>query len=148
MTAPKSPPPEKRRSLPRSGTVVRAGVPSSEHTRIYEPAMRITEPKEAMRFLEELCVVLASEYGLSPENALATARSNLGYYAGYFPHEVRVRVERLFDAPHPLLGTALNGPISMEAAFAIGQLHGLRDQSAPGVEAAPSPPGPKKAKPH
>lgn len=49
---------------------------------LYGPAMSITDPNQALRYLEELCVQLVSVHGVPQERVLALARENLGYYAG------------------------------------------------------------------
>lgn len=48
-------------------------------------------------------------------------RGNLGYYAGYYDHETRARVERLFKCSHPIFGSIEeNGPPSAAEALKKG----------------------------
>lgn len=56
--------------------------------------------------------------------ALHSCKGNIAYMAGYHDHEVRVRVEYLFDAVHPLLGPAAMGRPSVEEAFEMGKRMG------------------------
>jgi len=54
-------------------------------------------------------------------------RGNLGYYAGYYDHETRARVERLFKCSHPVFGSIeANGAPSPEEAFKKGLELGLK----------------------
>jgi hypothetical protein len=45
-------------------------------------------------------------FGNSRARAEQIERVNLGYYSGYYDHETMKRVERLFLAPHPILGSS------------------------------------------
>lgn len=59
--------------------------------------------------------------GKSEAEALELTRGNLGYFAGYYSHEVRERVERLYKCEHPVFGSiAKNGPPTPEAALEAG----------------------------
>jgi hypothetical protein len=84
------------------------GFPKFEHGDIYTPAMSITEPHVACRYLQQ-CVAYYMDFGGTKENAEAAVKQNLGYHAGYYDHETRLRVEKLFDCVHPSLGAASNG---------------------------------------
>ena len=72
----------------------------------YGPAMQITTEDDAKRYLEG-CVTHALE--VNKEILEADARQqeldNIGYYAGYFDEETRKRIEKLFGAVHPVLGS-------------------------------------------
>ena len=48
-------------------------------------------------------------------------KSNLGYFAGYYDHETRMRVERLFKCSHPVFGVAKEKEITAEEAFELGK---------------------------
>ena len=86
----------------------------------YGPAMAITVPEEASRYFDE-CVAHTMSHGKSREEAETIERCNLGYWAGYYDNETRVRVERLFVCAHPIFGAiAQNGPPTPEGAFAAG----------------------------
>lgn len=71
----------------------------------YCPAMEITDQAEADRYFEQ-CVAESMEYGRTRAEAESIERANLGYYAGYYDHETRVRVERLYRCKHPIFGSA------------------------------------------
>ena len=59
-------------------------------------------------------------YGPAMEIAEIT-KKNLGYFAGYYNHETRARVERLFACEHPVFGKiSVQGPPSAEEAFRKG----------------------------
>ena len=88
----------------------------------YGPAMEITEQVEADAYFEE-CVEHAQGFPevASRAEAEQVERANLGYYAGYYSEETRVRVERLFRCAHPIFGAiATTGAPTAEEAFAAG----------------------------
>jgi hypothetical protein len=75
----------------------------------YRPAMGITDQAEADRYFEE-CVAHTMRHGASREKAEEIEKHNLGYFAGYYSHATRERVERLFRCAHPIFGSiAENG---------------------------------------
>ena len=85
----------------------------------YGPAMEITEQTAADAYFE-LLVAHNMSFGNSREKAEEIERANLGYYAGYYNHETRLRVERLFRCEHPVFGAAKDGVPTTEQAFAMG----------------------------
>ena len=85
----------------------------------YDPAMKITTQAEADAYFEE-CVQEIMAWGKTREQAESVEKQNLGYYAGYYNEETRLRVERLFRCSHPIFGAAANGIPSAEEAFAAG----------------------------
>jgi hypothetical protein len=86
----------------------------------YSPAMKITDQAEADEYFEA-CVDHMMRRGHSREEAERIERGNLGYYAGYYDHETRARVEQLFRCAHPIFGAiAQNGPPTFSEAFVAG----------------------------
>ena len=86
----------------------------------YRPAMEITDQSEADDYFER-CVRHCMRHGSSRSDAEKIERSNLGYFAGYYGHETRDRVERLFHCSHPVFGSiAERGAPTAEEAFAAG----------------------------
>jgi len=67
----------------------------------YIPAMELTTQEDADAYFEK-CVQHSMSFGKSRDEAEAIERSNLGYFAGYYSHETRERVERLFRCEHPI----------------------------------------------
>jgi hypothetical protein len=86
---------------------------------LYDPAMKITDQVEANRYLEAL-VHRCMDDGKSREESESIQKSNLAYYAGYYDHETRLRVEQLFNCSHPIFGPAVNGEPTPEEAFKMG----------------------------
>lgn len=72
----------------------------------YEPAMHMTDPKEAAEYFEFLVKKNMQSFGTSYNEAVQYEIGNLGYYSGYFDTETRQRVNRLFGAVHPVLGNS------------------------------------------
>jgi hypothetical protein len=86
----------------------------------YGPAMSVTTQAEADAYFEVLvahCMGLGNDRGEAEE----IERTSIGYFAGYFPHEVRARVEKLFRCQHPVFGAiAVNGPPTAQQAYEAG----------------------------
>jgi len=90
------------------------------------PAMKITDQSDAdqykaayMAYTDQFLKDGVSESGLTCEQIVNT---NLGYYAGYYSDEVRVRVERLFRCSHPIFGSIKdNGTPKGREAFQCGK---------------------------
>ena len=85
----------------------------------YDPAMRITDQTEADNYFEWLVQQRISS-GLTRAEAETVERQNLGYYAGYYDHATRLRVEELFRCEHPLLPPAREGEPTTEQCLAVG----------------------------
>ncbi len=86
----------------------------------YGPAMSVQDEEAARLYLEALVVETMMVSGLSREAAVAQEKANLGYFAGYCDHETRLRVERLFDTVHPILGRADQGELTPQQVMGIG----------------------------
>ena len=86
----------------------------------YRPAMAIKDPQKARKYFDELVAnnMACSEH--TKEEAEAIEKANLGYFAGYYDNETRVRVEKLFCCAHPVFGKAEKKAITPEEAFAMG----------------------------
>ena len=91
----------------------------------YGPAMKITDQKEANEYFEK-CVKHSMTFGNSREQAEDIERQNLGYYAGYYDHETRLRVEELFSCKHPVFGSAETSKPTPEEAFEMGKSLGAK----------------------
>ena len=88
----------------------------------YGPAMEITDQAQADEYFEQMVEdCLAAKKDLSRAEAEHVERSNLGYYAGYYSHETRLRVERLFRCVHPIFGAAANGPPNVAECLEAGR---------------------------
>ncbi len=61
-----------------------------------------------------------SDCNHSRKEAEVIERENLGYFAGYYNMETRERVEKLFDAIHPIFGPVSGGAPTASQAFEIG----------------------------
>jgi hypothetical protein len=87
----------------------------------YCPAMEIRNQADADAYFA-LCVDHCMSFGGKTRmEAEAIERKNLGYFAGYYDHETRERVERLFKCEHPMLGKiAETGPLTADELLAAG----------------------------
>ena len=85
------------------------------------PAMAITDQAEADVYFEKLVKFGMRKDGeISREDAEGNLRSSLGYYAGYYRQETRLRVECLFKCEHPVFGDAQKGVPTPQEAFDKG----------------------------
>ena len=87
--------------------------------KLFEKAQSIPN-SEAQEFLTCYILHIANSRSMSIEEATQIAKSNLGYYAGYYSNNVRKKIEAKFNCVHPIFGHAEN-PVSNEMAFALGQ---------------------------
>ena len=96
----------------------------------YGPAMKITDSQKAKDYFE-LCVKHSMMFGHSREKAEEIEKSNLGYFAGYYDDETRLRVEKLFCCVHPIFGPISQGKPTAEEAFKLDmELANPKHQSA------------------
>ena len=63
--------------------------------------------------------------GRSQEEATRLVLENIGYYAGYYSHEIADRAYDLFDTEHPIWGREHPSP---EEIFRLGLEHGRRSR--------------------
>jgi hypothetical protein len=87
----------------------------------YAPAMKITDQAEADAYFERCVAHSMATFVTLRAVAEEIERANLGYYAGYYDHETRARIERLFSCAHPVFGAiAERGPPTTQEALAAG----------------------------
>lgn len=102
--------------------------PENKETLTYgeclKPAMAITDPEDAQQYLREYVAFIQKALDKEPRSDEMTAEQiakvNLGYYAGYYNAETRLRVETLFRCQRPILGQVRNGAPTDEEAFESG----------------------------
>lgn len=77
------------------------------------PAMKITDQADADQYFHDYAAFIQRHLKVEPRRddmtAEQIAKTNLGYYAGYYDSETRERVERLFTCSHPIFGKITNG---------------------------------------
>lgn len=100
------------------------------HGELTADAMLVTTQAEADALFEKLVEAArqsSERVGVAPsrEQLEQIVREHLGYHAGYYPWEVRERVERLFRCEHPVFGSIANGPPTFEQALAAGIATGI-----------------------
>ena len=90
-----------------------------------EPTISITEQANADQYLKDYIAYIRKWLDKEPRQDNMTAeqiaKANLGYYAGYFDRETRIRVEKLFHCEHPFFGKATEHEVSPKEAFEIGK---------------------------
>ena len=89
---------------------------------LYGPAMKIKNRPDARLYFEALVMYSLQEEGLTidEKEVRQNIKDNLGYYAGYYDDETRLRVEEIFECAHPMFGKAKDGSPSIEEAFKRG----------------------------
>jgi len=87
------------------------------------PAMKMTDPEEAKKYLAALIERGVTQFNHTPEESERIQKENLCYYAGYYDTETMVRVHKLFNCAHPVLGKVKSQEDlpSPEEAFEMGQ---------------------------
>jgi len=88
------------------------------------PAMKITKQKDADQYFAEYVAYNQKWLDKNPRvdgmTAEDIARTNIGYFAGYYDDAVRERVEKLFHCSHPIFGKITKSKPTMEEAFSAG----------------------------
>lgn len=89
--------------------------------------MEIKTREEASEYLDRL---IAWHMDARPEATFEEAekieKDNLGYYAGYYEHEVRIRVEDLFQCKHPIFKAAKEGLLTAQECFDAGVMAAMK----------------------
>lgn len=100
------------------------GKDALNHGECLGPAMTITDQADADQYFNDYVAHIQRHLDGHPEQAVGSAaeiaRSNLGYYAGYYDDETRLRVERLFRCEHPVFGPAAQGQPTLDQAVEMG----------------------------
>ncbi len=86
---------------------------------VYGPAMQITDPTQAAAYFARIVEHIMRD-GKTQEEAEAMARSNLGYYSGYYGIETQRRVERIYGAIHPVFGSVDGPQMTAQEVFDLG----------------------------
>jgi len=90
-----------------------------------DPAMKITDQQDADQYFKEYISFIQKYLDKEPRTdemtAQQIAKENLGYYAGYYNLETRIRIETLFKCSHPVFGKASNGEPTPEEALEAGR---------------------------
>lgn len=76
-----------------------------------DPAMGITDQEDADKYLKDYVSYIEKQLEKEPREDLTAkeiAKINIGYYAGYYDGETRMRTERLFKTHHPIFGTIVD----------------------------------------
>lgn len=86
---------------------------------IGHPAMEITDKEVAKKYLDDYSewILATSKDQISKDKATEIAKSNLGYFSGYYSNEERLRFQNIFDVEHPIFGSKTP---TAEEAFQMG----------------------------
>jgi len=92
---------------------------------IMDPAMTIRDYDDAQQYLESYVAWLEAAWArqgkVAEEPAINIAKSNIGYWAGYYGDDTRRRVERVFECEHPVFGSIIKkGSPTAKEAFELG----------------------------
>ncbi len=102
----------------------------------YERACEVTHQKDATELLETLVAQIMKEGsndGKTEDEIRAIQISNICYYAGYYDHKTRIRVERLYGGVHPVFGSAKKGAPTPAQAFRLGMEWATKSRRKPDV---------------
>ena len=92
---------------------------------LFNYALKLAKKKqtrdEAKEFFDAYVEFVAEANQISHEEGLKIAKSNFGYFSGYFNRETEALVNELFEAYHPCFGGRNSHDVSAKEAFEIGQ---------------------------
>lgn len=82
-------------------------------------AMKIKDKDVAKKYLNEYSnwIMDKSENQISHEESMEIAKSNLGYWSGYYSHDERLNFQNIFELEHPIFGSKTP---TAEEAFEMG----------------------------
>ncbi len=98
---------------------------------LFDKACRATNTQEATEALREIALLRRKHEDEDLSQSLRWARDAICYWAGYFSHDVRLRVEKLYLSEHPIFGPATNGPMSQQDIFKLGVRIGESGEAFP-----------------
>lgn len=75
----------------------------------FESALKCETLAEAEYWMEREVKRYVESYGQTPTEAMRVIKINLGYMAGYYSTATAEKIERMFNAPHPIFGSVHNG---------------------------------------
>ena len=90
---------------------------------IFEQALKIRDKEDAQQYLQSYSYwILVKNVGKPMvKEPIDIAKENFGYWAGYYSHDTRYKIESLFECEHPVFGSiAKKGPPTAEQAFKLG----------------------------
>jgi len=72
---------------------------------VYDPACSFVETEEqAKKYFDLLVNYAVTIHSISVEEATKNELLNIGYYAGYYDNDTRIKMQKLFGAIHPIFG--------------------------------------------
>jgi hypothetical protein len=83
-----------------------------EQIAILDAACRVSTKENAEHYVRRVSTAC--------ERDIDWARKAICYWAAFFNHKVRLRVERTYGAVHPIFGSATRGPMDPTQAFLLG----------------------------
>lgn len=92
------------------------------------PIMKITRQEDADEVFAAYVESLIKT-GRTQEEAESIVKSNIGYWGGYYDHETRLRLEKLFNCSHPVFGKAADHKPTAREAFEAGVRLGEKARS-------------------
>lgn len=96
---------------------------------VFDLALKLAKenPKEAKEFFYEYVNHISTVNHLSWDESIRAAKSNLGYFAGYYNKETCDIIYKVYDTQHPIFGCNPFG-VSPEDAFNKGMEFGLKEK--------------------
>lgn len=87
---------------------------------IFDKALSLAkkDKQKALDFLDAYATYVQEANNISKEEALEIAKSNFGYFAGYFDDSVRKIIYDTYQAAHPIFG---NASVTSEQAYEMGK---------------------------
>ena len=88
----------------------------------FESALACETTEEAELWMEKEVAHYVENHGETVTKAMSIIKCNIGYMAGYCDDATAKKIHRLFNAVHPIFGTATyHEDVSFEEPFGIGR---------------------------
>lgn len=94
------------------------------HGEKYGPVADILTQEAADAYFNGCVEHTMTEWGRTRDEAIATERQNIGYWAGYYDRETAARIHKLFRCYHPILGSFENDWPTVDEAYSAGKKAG------------------------
>lgn len=74
---------------------------------IFKPAMEVKTEEEAKEYFDAIVEYYKTVFGKDQQEAEKVTKINIGYWAGYYDTETRIRVYKLYKVGHPIFGSSM-----------------------------------------
>ena len=88
----------------------------------FKSALACETTEQAEEWMEAEVRHFVDFHGETPQGAVKIIKHNIGYMAGYYDNTTVQKIHRLFNAVHPIFGTAMShADVGPERALELGK---------------------------